>query len=64
MARVNLTDRDYQKINEQMRALAEAKQDIQVAQQGGVACEEHDAACNFLSEAYAKLKAAYFRDRP
>lgn len=59
-----LTQRDYERINRELAALAQAKQQIEMANQAGIACAEADEECKKRIDFLTNLKKVYFSDQP
>lgn len=59
-----LTDKDYEQINADLRALEQIHRDTQTALAAGFDCGPEDQLCRELKERLAKIKAAYFPERP
>jgi hypothetical protein len=61
---LSLDDSHYRTINEQLRKLALAKEDLDRALSGGVDCGDTPEVCAFLIQQYQQRKQAFFPNRP
>lgn len=59
-----LTDKDYERINADLRSLEQIYADVQTAIRAGFECGPEDQLCRELKEKLAKIKQAYFPERP
>ena len=59
-----LTDADYRKINQALRALENLHMEIQRALQAGFDCQQEDAECQQTKARLEQIKRAYFPHMP
>ena len=61
---VKLDESYYNMVNNQLRAMGVAREQLDCCLRGGVDCGDTPAVCDFLKQQFEQRKATFFPNRP